>query len=68
MEKEKGEDDNSTDEMEITEAMIDAAAEVLMSDPSLDYVLGPTGAEVLAEKILVAALSLCHQRTPLVDR
>jgi hypothetical protein len=48
-------------DIEITEGMICAAAEVLLADPFLG--LGPSGAEELAEEILARALSAHREKT-----
>src|SRR5260370_41717133 len=48
-------------DIEITLEMIAAGAEVLMTDPSLNVILGPTGAEILAEEILSKAFAIRRQ-------
>jgi hypothetical protein len=53
------------DEIQITEEMIDAAADVLLRDPFIwDRVIGE---EALAEEMLRAALSARRHKTPLGD-
>lgn len=49
----------SKEEIEVTPAMIEAGATVLWDRADID--IGPTGCEILAQKILVAALKVARR-------
>jgi hypothetical protein len=62
---ERKDETNSTDEIEVTPEMIEAASVVLLADASLD--IGPTKASIIVEAVLKHALAVYRNKKRAVN-